>query len=255
MNQLCVVKPQWISLLILLISWLVIQLIALNFNYDQPDLKTVYLAYWQGALAVLMTVCLPLPNWWLFINGIFPIAIVYTHNLALQPEVFLGLFLIVGLSSGSSLFSRVPYYPSQSLVFEQLTALIPAVRNQQFLDLGSGLGGICLHIAKLRPDCRVVGMEKAPLLWFISYIRALCSGSTAEFIRSDYQKHDWQNYSLVYAYLSPAVMQSVWEQAKRQMSSGSLLVSYEFTIPVDAVQPDQILPVDANTCLYIWQIP
>lgn len=253
MKQLCVVKPQWISLLILLSSWLFIQLIAVNFA--QPVLNGQYSAYWQSALAVLMTICLPLPKWWLLINGVFPVAIVYTQNLALQPEVFLGLFLVFGLSFGPSLFSRVPYYPSQYSVFKQVAALLPDEANQRFLDLGSGMGGICLQIAKLRPDCRVVGIEKAPFLWLISYIRALLTASSAVFIRSDYTKHDWQDYSLVYAYLSPAVMQSVWKQARGQMRSGSLLVSYEFNIPVDAVQPDQILAIDAYTSLYVWQIP
>ncbi|WP_460825116.1 class I SAM-dependent methyltransferase, partial [Massilia solisilvae] len=102
-----------------------------------------------------------------------------------------------------------------------------------------------------RPDARVEGIELAPLPWLASRLRALLSGSRARFLRGDYERLDFGDYDLVYAYLSPAAMDGLWRKARREMRPGSVLASYEFAIAGQA--PDRVLvPQGSARELYIW---
>jgi hypothetical protein len=58
----------------------------------------------------------------------------------------------------------------------------------------------------------------------------------------------------VFAFLSPAAMPGLWQQAEAQMRSGSLFISLSFT--VDARQPDQAVTLaeGARHTLYVWRM-
>ena len=47
----------------------------------------------------------------------------------------------------------------------------------------------------------------------------------------DLRQIDLSGYDFVYAYLSSAAMPGLWEQARRQMRPGSLLISNSFAVP------------------------
>jgi hypothetical protein len=63
---------------------------------------------------------------------------------------------------------------------------------------------------------------------------------------------DLSCHDVVYAYLSPAPMSSLWEKARREMRPGSLLVSFRFMIP--GVVPARTIGAGGN-CLYVWRLP
>lgn len=252
MKNFTVAKPQWISLLILLSSWLLVQLFAFScfwaFSYQMPAL---FLVVAQSLIAVGMTWLLALPVWWLLINVSFPLAVFYGDALQWPPALFLAAFLILVLIYWSIFFTRVPYYPSHHAVRDLVSQLLPTDSDQRFLDLGSGLGGMCLHIAKHRPDYQVVGIEIAPLPWLFSWLAAKFKALPCEFIRGNYQKHNLRDYSLVFAYLSPAAMSALWRQACEQMQPGSVLVSYEFAVPEQPIEP---IYLSDQTPVYVWQM-
>jgi hypothetical protein len=99
----------------------------------------------------------------------------------------------------------------------------------------------------------IEGIEIAPLPWLVSVVRALLRRSSAVFKLGDYRELDFANYDVIFAYLSPAAMQALWQKSHVEMRPGSLLISYEFEI--QGVPPTQILTNgEQEAKLYVWKI-
>jgi SAM-dependent methyltransferase len=209
----------------------------------------LHVALVQGAIAALLS--WRLARWWRAIQFLFPLALLGANALALAPGVFLGGFIVLLLVFWSTFRTQVPYYPSTPKVREALAGLLPPDRPVRMIDVGSGLGGLVLELARRRQDCLFDGIELAPLPWLASRVRALLAGTGVRFLRGDYEKLDFGQYDLVFAYLSPAAMDALWAKASSQMRPGTLLVSYEF--PVIGQEPDRkVLTGPASPPLYIW---
>jgi hypothetical protein len=206
----------------------------------------------QGVLACALTWKLGLAPWWRLIQLLFPPALLVTSALGLPPLVYLLVFVVLLGWYWSTFRTQVPYFPSSQPVWEAVAALLPARPGLRIIDVGSGLGGMTLHLARLRPDIACTGIELAPLPWLYSFLRARFSGSRARFIRGDYEKIRFGEYDVVFAYLSPAVMNALYAKARREMKVGSLLVSYEFAIP--PYIPDKtIFTTEGAPPLYVWR--
>ena len=205
----------------------------------------------QGALAALLTYLRRLAPWWCLIGFVFPVALLGADSLRLPPGVLLGTFLLLLLVFWSTFRTQVPYYPSGGAVREAVAELLPRDRPLRLIDIGSGLGGLVLDLERRRPAVVLTGIELAPLPWLLSVARARLSGSKARFVRGDYERLDFADYDVVFAYLSPAVMSALWQKAKREMRPATMLVSYEFGIP--AAAPDETIAATASgPPLYVW---
>ena len=209
----------------------------------------------QGAWAALLSWRAGLASWWRAIQFLFPPALLLARQgadaLALPPAAFLAVFLFLLLLYWSTFRTQVPYYPSGRRVWETVAAQLPAGRPLRIVDIGSGLGGLVLDLARRRPECDVSGIELAPLPWLASSLRARLARSRARFLRGDYENLNFGNFDVVFAYLSPAAMDALWRKAAAEMRPGSVLVSYEFTIAVR--EPDlRLVTGDSRKILYIW---
>ncbi|SFV08285.1 class I SAM-dependent methyltransferase [Pseudoduganella namucuonensis] len=209
----------------------------------------------QGMLAALFTFKLGLAPWWRLIQLLFPAAVLAAGMLALPPVLYLLVFLLLVGLYWSTYRTQVPLYPSNPAVWEAVARELPPPREgrrPRVVDVGSGMGGMVLHLARARPDCDVTGIELAPLPWLYSRARAALSGGGARFVRGDYESLDFGDYDLVFAYLSPAAMPGLWAKASAEMRPGSLLVSYEFEIaacpPVKTIVTTEHAP-----SLYVWR--
>jgi SAM-dependent methyltransferase len=209
----------------------------------------LHVALLQGGFAALLS--WRLARWWRPIQFAFPLALLGANQLAVAPGVFLAGFVLLLLVFWSTFRTQVPYYPSGRAVRDAVAGLLPPGRRVAAVDIGSGLGGLVLELARRRPESRFEGIELAPLPWLASRLRARLSGSAAHFIRGDYEQLDFAQYDLVFAYLSPAAMDALWRKARREMRPGSLLVSYEF--PVQG-QPSSrtLVPQAGGPPLYVW---
>ena len=208
------------------------------------------IALLQGAIAALITCKTNLAPWWRAIELLFPLALLGAHSLHLPPVIFLLLFVLMLGMYWSTFRTQVPFYPSAPAVWSAVAQLLPA-RPLCVIDIGSGLGGLVLALARKRPDAQYVGIELAPLPWLISFLRARLSGSAAHFVRGDYELLDFSGYDVVFAYLSPAAMEALWRKAEREMRPGTMLLSYAFLI--GAKDPDQIIAVtQSGPALYVW---
>jgi len=207
----------------------------------------------QGGLAAALSAWRRMASWWLPIQLLFAPALVAMHFLRLPPLLFFGIFLLLLLIHWSSFRTQVPYYPSTPSVWRAIAALLPVRQSLRCIDIGSGFGGMALHLAALRPDSLFFGIELAPLPWLVSRVRARFQGSSARFMRGDYMDLNFADYDAIFAYLSPAAMPELWEKAHSEMRPGTLLVSYEFVIP--GLAPDiEAVPRHGGPVLYGWRM-
>jgi energy-coupling factor transporter transmembrane protein EcfT len=205
----------------------------------------------QGVIAAALSAWRRLAPWWLAIQLLFPLALLAGVSLRLPPWLFLAGFLILLLVYWSTFRTQVPYYPSGKRAWDAVAGVLPQDRPLYVIDIGSGLGGLVLDLAQRRPESTFVGIELAPLPWLASALRARLAGSSARFVRGDYDGLDLGHYDAVFAYLSPAAMDGLWRKACAEMRPGALLLSYEFDIGAKA--PDiTILPTGPGPALYGW---
>lgn len=205
----------------------------------------------QGAIAASLTWWRGLASWWRAIGLLFPVALFGAVQLTIPPPVFLAVFLFLLLLYWSTYRTQVPYYPSGRRVREAVAELLPNKQPVRVIDIGSGLGGLVLDLARRGPAIEASGIELAPLPWLVSRLRARLARSPARFIRGDYNALNFGEFDLVFAYLSPAAMGALWRKAAREMRPGSLLLSYEFII--DDRSPDRIVyPTEGGPALHIW---
>jgi SAM-dependent methyltransferase len=213
----------------------------------------------QGALAALITYKMGLAPWWRVIQLLFPVAVLATMALHLPSWLFLLLFLLLLGLYWSTFRTQVPYYPSNPAVWDAVRQLLPPAdgrdRPLRLIDIGSGLGGLVLYLARQRPDARCTGIELAPFPWLYSWLRAKLGGSPARFELGDYERLDFADYDMVFAYLSPAAMGALWRKAAAEMRPGSLLLSYEFELGPEVAgrAPDHIIhATEGGPALYGW---
>jgi hypothetical protein len=182
--------------------------------------------------AALLAWLWQLPTWWRFINLFFLPATALAFYLQNQiggvhPNWFLGVFLLLVMTSIGSVFTRVPLYLSSPRVAGELAARAPS--KGRLIDLGCGLGGPLAGVHQLRPDVQLAGIEAAPLNWLLAKTRLLKSHANIRL--GSLWNVDLGPYDIVYAYLSPAPMPRLWQKARKEMKPGSLFISNSFAIP------------------------
>jgi hypothetical protein len=208
----------------------------------------------QGLLAAgLSRICRQAP-WWHVMHLVFPFAIVASRgvHLHLPAAVFLAAFLLLAGVFRTAHRSQVPYYPSGAAARREVLGVMPSGRLR-FIDIGSGTGGLAMHLALQRPESDFSGIELAPLPWMASVLRNRIKSSRVNFVRGDYRALDLSGYDVVFAYLSPVAMPALWQKAKSEMRNGALLLSYEFAIP--GVSPDfACAPDSRGRRLFGWRM-
>lgn len=212
------------------------------------------LALIQGALAAGLSHYWKQPVWWRPLHaGFLPVALA-ALQLDLPAWTYLTAFLLLLLFYWSSYRTRVPLYLSDRKAWQALAALLPDARPFRLVDLGSGFGGVLFHLELRFPQGQFSGVEIAPAPWLISRLRAHLRRSRVDFIRRDYTALDLGPFDVVFAFLSPAAMPDLWQQAERQMRPGSLFVSLSFGVEVRP--PDHVTTLaegDRHT-LYAWRM-
>lgn len=238
------------QLLSLIITWLLLLGLARAGGWHISLLSA---AWMQGSIAALVGWRLGLSRWWLPINLCFVPGLVLLQNHALPPWLLLLGFIALLLLNWNALTERVPLYltgtAAERLLIQRLARLPAGFR---FIDLGSGLGGTLLRLAKAYPSGHFVGVETAPLTfllcWFRCSLQPNCRVRFRSFWRESLGDHD-----VVYCFLSPAPMPALWQKARTEMAPGALLISNSFEVPGVAAQ--EVLPIDdwRRSCLFIWQ--
>jgi hypothetical protein len=214
------------------------------------------LALWVGLVAALLGGPLRLERWWRMFLVLLPPCFVLLLGLELGAGWYLALFLLLVGVYWSTFSTRVPLYLAGPKVRAALLALLPPVGMPlRFVDLGCGLGGVVLALARARPDGEFSGVELAPLPAWVGQLRqALRGPANARLRRASLWHEPLAGADVVYVFLSPVPMPALWEKARREMPAGSLLVSNTFVVP--GVAPDRVVDVDdaRGSRLLVWHM-
>lgn len=208
----------------------------------------------QGALAATLGQRLGLRRWWLPLNFAFVPALVALQARELPSWWFLGAFLLLLLSNWNSFREQVPLYLSGAPTRQRLSRLLAGqAADFRFVDLGCGLGGTLVQLARDYPQAHLRGVETAPLVFLCAWLRCLPYRNCQVRYRSLWREA-LGDYDVVYCFLSPAPMARLWQQARRQMRPGALLISNSFEVPqVPAHEVVEVSDWRASRLL-IWRL-
>ena len=148
---------------------------------------------------------------------------------------------------------RIPLFLSSASAVAALTAIAHERQARQLIDLGAGIGSVVAPLATENPALHLRGIENAPASWLLGYLRTRglknCTWTWGSLWQAQLHEAD-----LVYAFLSPEPMPTLWQKAKAEMRPGSLFVSNSF--PVPDVEATLIIELEGpgNACLYCYEI-
>ncbi len=245
-------SPACVALLTQVGSSLTILLLIIIF----PDhkLSIFQWAMTQGVLAAMMGLRLQMAKWWIIIHLLFMPTLIATLTLDLPPIWFFIGFLVLMLIYGKTYQTQVPLYLSSQEVTKALVSFLPQQSNFSFIDLGCGCGGLLKNLSQMQSNGIYYGIEAAPLPYLVSKLRNLVSAPNNRIRWGNFWKNNLTHYDVVYAYLSPVPMKSLWEKAQQEMQPGSIFISNSFSIP--GVLPEKVLTINdcSGSTLYMWRI-
>ncbi|WP_435627273.1 class I SAM-dependent methyltransferase [Candidatus Ferrigenium straubiae] len=260
--------PPAVAAALLQITAFALTLLGVHLFDLQPS--PLALALLCGAYAATLGRLAGLAGWWLPIQFAFAPALVLVLALDIPPDYFLAAFLILLAVYGSTFRTQVPLYLSSDKVWHALESFLPSPAsgrgaggegngdgkpNFHFIDLGSGLGGVLTHLARVRPDGRYTGVESAPLPCLASWLRIRLGGHrNCKVHWGSLWNCDLSQYDVVYAYLSPVPMERLWQKARTEMRPGSVFVSSTFAVPEQT--PHETVQVDDlhRSTLLVWRM-
>lgn len=238
------------QLLSLVICWLLLLILARTGGWH---ISLLAAAWMQGAIAVVIGWRFGLSRWWLPINFGFVPGLVLLQDHAIPPWLLLVGFIALLLLNWNALTERVPLYLTGTAAEQQLARRLAQLpEGFRFIDLGSGLGGTLLRLAKAYPTAHFVGVETAPLTFALCWLRCLLQPNCRVRFRS-FWREPLADHDVVYCFLSPAPMPALWQKARAEMRPDALLISNSFEVP--GVDAQEILRIDdwRRSRLLIWQ--
>jgi SAM-dependent methyltransferase len=208
----------------------------------------------QGVIAAGLSRAARQPVWWWGLHFLFLPFIFMAQQAQFPAWIYLVAFLLLVLFYWSSFRTRVPLFLSDRKAWQAVMPLLPQDADFRFIDLGSGFGDVPFYLESRFTRGRFFGTEIAPAPWLISRARAWLRRSRVTFLRRDYGRLNLADYDVVFAFLSPAAMPQLWQQAQAQMRPGSMFISLSFA--VHTRQPDQEIPLAEGErhTLYVWRI-
>ena len=245
-------SPALTALLIQVFSFIAILLLIITVS--EPKLSLFEWAILQGVVAAIMSLRLKMPNWWMFIHLIFMPAMIATLALNLSPLWFLVGFLLLAMIYGKTYQTQVPLYLSSQEVTEALISFLPKKRAFSFIDLGCGCGGLLKSLSQVKSNGSYYGIEAAPLPYLVGKLRNILFSPNYTIKWGDFWKDNLAHYDVVYAYLSPVPMTSLWQKARQEMQPGSIFISNSFIIP--GVSPEESIKLNdfSGSTLYMWRM-
>ncbi len=242
------------SVVALALQFVALLLVVSGLHFADIPSNPLVFALLCGSIAAGLGHLVGLARWWLPIQFLFAPALVLVLNLHIPPEFFLAAFIVMLVVYWTTFRSQVPLYLSSKRVWITLEELLPA-GHFTFMDIGSGLGGVLTHLARIRPDGQYYGVENAPLPYLLSKLRIHLGSYTNCHVRWESMwSSDLALYDIVFAYLSPVPMEQLWRKAQKEMKPGSLFISNSFAVPQHPPQYSITLDDLHHSSLHIWHM-
>lgn len=233
-----------------MISLILIKLIIQFFNLN---LSLISFALLQATFSVTITqLIFKLPRWFFYISAFLPILFIFGFNfIHISNWIYGALFLFFAFTFTHTLKERVPLYLTNKKTHDALKKIAADNNAKSFLDLGSGLGGVVRALSV--ENIASVGVETAPLLWGLSAFLSFVTFK-GKIVRRNIWSTTFGDYDIVYAFLSPAIMEKLYKKVKTEMKNNSLFISNSFEVmgvPADEVWQ---LTDERQTQLFFYRI-
>ncbi|MGD0958590.1 MAG: hypothetical protein ABSB19_02150 [Methylomonas sp.] len=211
------------------------------------------LIFSQAAIAGGLSGCFRQPSWWRAINFMFLPALIAMLALQLPVWLYLFTFLALTLIFWGTVSGDAPLFLSSRQVADAVLTLVRREQAANFAEIGAGIGTVILPLARNMPGLRILGLEQAPLPWFLAKWRCRRCRN-AEIRLSSLWSGNLADFAVVFAFLSPLVMARVGEKVRRDMPNGGLFISAAF--PVPDWLPESIIEIadSRKTNLYCYRI-
>lgn len=160
--------------------------------------------------------------------------------------------MILALLHLPAWWSQVPYYPSPKEVYDDVSQLLPKDGEFRFIDIGCGVGKLLNYLSLNHSNGHFTGVE----ISFLPYIMAKIRNITRPNVEIRYKSFWTMNlshYDYIYAFLSPAPMQRIWEKANTECKKGALFISNSFKAPANESFTKEVSP-KLGGVLYIYQV-
>lgn len=227
--------------------------IAMLSGVGRTSLLLLVLVASQAIVAGVTARMLGMPARWVAINLVFAPALVGALQLDVNPLAYATGFLALLAIFGTATFvTRVPLFLSGKRALARLEPWLPR-EPFSMLDLGAGTGRVLRFVARRRSNAALNGVEIAPLPFVVAWLRGLWGGYRVSF--DNFWNCDLSGYDVVFAYLSPAPMERLWDKVRTEMRTGSLFISNSFVVP--GVPPTSVVRYGRarGAVLYIWRLP
>lgn len=207
----------------------------------------------QGGCAALIAWRLEATRGWLCLHLVLPFLLLLGLALGIDARWSLAIFVLLLLIFGRTDISRVPLYLSNNKAGLVFLAELQS-KPLKIMDIGCGTGGFLRQIAADRPDCTLVGVEHAPLTWLWAKLSCL-RYPNIQIRLGSFWKVSLEGVDYVYAFLSPAPMEALWQKASRELPAGAWLVSNSFEVPNRAAEHARAIDQGRQTQLYFYKSP
>jgi hypothetical protein len=207
-------------------------------NETMPWPETAFVI---GGLALLIASLTRQPWWWRLIHALFAPLAWGIAVLSIDPGWFLLAFILMLLVYRGALTGQIPLYLSNNATTTALIELVSERQGMCFIDLGAGIGSVLRQLAKARPDAQFTGVENAPATWLAGYLRT-CELTNCHWRWGDIWRVNLEEYDVVYAFLSPAAMATLWQKVEREMRPESLFISNSFAVP--GIEASRVVEID-----------
>jgi len=209
----------------------------------------------QGVLAAVGGAFSGLGKWWMPVQAVLPLAAASSLSLQVPAYLWLILFALVALVYWNSARGGVPLYLSNRRTWAALADLLAGREGMRFVDLGAGLGGTTVHLARAMPDASFVAIESAPIPFAVTWARSRMAGLRNLQVRyGDFWSADLGEFDTAYAFLSPLPMAKLYQKVRAEMPAGGLFISNSFPVPEAEADEIKILDDRRRTHLHIWRL-
>lgn len=124
---------------------------------------------------------------------------------------------------------KVPYVPVSQPIVDAIRKTMPLKKDDVLYDLGSGDGRVIAALAEDCPTARAIGIEKAPLPYFLSAFRFWKKPlPNTKVLFKDFSKVSLTDATHVYMYLFPEVVEGLLPKLKEELKPGTVVISCDF---------------------------
>jgi len=249
-------RPRWLLARAVLAQGVGLGLFAMALALTppgRPGRLGIALAVAAVGAAAVGRFALRQPPWWGPIHLLFLPTVVAASGAAVPPEVFPLGFVALLLVFWGTFRGDVPLYLSSSAVTEAVIALAAEVRATSVADLGAGVGTVAVPLSRRLPGLRVDAWERAPVPYLLCRLRALGRRNVTVH-PADFWQAPLGGFDLVFAFLSPVVMERLATKVRAEMRPGTVFVSAAFECPGWAPARTLVLGDRRETCVYVYRL-